>query len=64
MLKLRLIMTDTIENRRDTRRSVFIGEGIKIYIKDEDEARSIHGEITDISPWGSNIYIIDQKLSY
>ncbi|KAB8039618.1 hypothetical protein GCL60_04995 [Silvanigrella paludirubra] len=56
-------MTDTIENRRDTRRSVFIGEGIKIYIKDEDEARSIHGEITDISPWGSNIYIIDQKLS-
>ena len=56
-------MTDTIENRRDTRRSVFIGEGIKIYIKDEDENRSIPGEITDISPWGSNIYIVNQKLS-
>lgn len=58
-----LFMTDTIENRQDSRRSVYIGEGIKVVIKDEDEKRSIHGEITDISPWGSNIYIVDQKLS-
>ncbi len=56
-------MSDEIENRRDTRRCVYLGEGIKVYIKDMDEVRSIHGEITDISPWGCNIYIADQKLA-
>lgn len=56
-------MSDEIEKRKDTRRSVYLGEGIKVYIKDIDEVRSYHGEITDISPWGSNIFIADQKLA-
>ncbi|APJ03167.1 hypothetical protein [Silvanigrella aquatica] len=56
-------MSEGAENRKDTRRSVYLGEGIKVYVKDEEEKRSINGEITDLSPWGINIYIIDQKLS-
>ncbi|WGL59163.1 GNAT family N-acyltransferase [Pigmentibacter sp. JX0631] len=56
-------MSEEVENRRDARRCVYLGEGIKVYIKDLDEVRSIQGEITDISPWGCNIYIADQKLA-
>jgi PilZ domain len=56
-------MNDTKENRRDSRRSVYLGEGIKVYLKDDEEIRSIHGEITDLSPWGANVFIINQKLS-
>lgn len=56
-------MNDIKENRRDSRRSVYLGEGIKVYLKDDEKIRSIHGEITDLSPWGVNVFIIDQKLS-
>ena len=56
-------MSETVENRKDSRRSVYLGEGIKVYLKDDEEIRSIHGEITDLSPWGVNVFIIDQKLS-
>ncbi|WP_338637096.1 hypothetical protein [Spirobacillus cienkowskii] len=56
-------MSTGTENRRDTRRVVFPGEGIKVKVKDIEEKRSFHGEITDLSPWGVNILIINQQLA-
>ncbi|WP_186645825.1 hypothetical protein [Fluviispira vulneris] len=49
--------------RRETRRTVHLGEGIKVHLKDDSEIYSIKGEATDFSPWGINVLIVDQKLS-
>lgn len=56
-------MNEAAQNRRESRRRVYLGEGIKVYVKDIDETRSTFGEITNFSPWGVNVYFIDQKLS-
>ena len=54
-------MDGTLENKRDTKRSVYLGEGIKVNLKDLDEKKSIHGEITSLSPWEVNLYTLVQK---
>ncbi|KAB8031881.1 GNAT family N-acyltransferase [Fluviispira multicolorata] len=56
-------MSGKTNRRRESRRTVHLGEGIKVFLKDDSEVHSVKGEATDLSPWGMNVLIVDQKLS-
>ncbi len=58
-----MIVKEKKESRDQNRRRVYLGEGIKIIIKDIDQAHSFTGEATDISPWGISVVINDQQFS-
>jgi hypothetical protein len=49
------------EKRRQSRRHLFPGEGIKVSLKDDAEKYLFHGEANDLSPWGTAILITSQN---
>lgn len=51
------------EQRREIRRKVYFGEGLKVTIKDINEVNTFMGEAADISPWGIAFIIHDHQLS-